>query len=213
MKPIIFVRISSMKYYKGTLNDTPENGGSYVTETGDAHESYNFDALDFNDGTSKCLGFAMLTGNKVNQIKLENITGCDAMKREDKVDGVTVVWCAKAARTQNVRVVGFYKNATVYRYHQYLDFENGYSQEFNFVADKKDCVLIPYNKRFSDNRWYVPTSGKNYADYGFGRSSVWYGGSHTDNEKEIEFVKKMLYNIENYDGENWIDERGGSNGI
>ena len=27
MKPIIFVRISSMKYYKGTMNDTPENGG------------------------------------------------------------------------------------------------------------------------------------------------------------------------------------------
>ena len=35
MKPIIFVRISSMKYYKGTMNDTPENGGSYVTENGE----------------------------------------------------------------------------------------------------------------------------------------------------------------------------------
>lgn len=215
MKPIIFVRISSMKYYKGTTNDTPENGGSYVTETGDAHECYNFDAVDFEDGTSQCLGFTMLTGKRGNeaQIKIENIVGCDALKKKETASAVTVVWCAKARNSQNMRVVGFYKNATVYRRSQYVEFDTGYVQEFNFIADKKDCVLIPWNKRFSDNRWYVPTSGKNNSSFGFGRSSIWYGGSHTDDQKEIEYVERMIDSIENYDGENWIDERGDNNGF
>ena len=73
MKPIIFVRISSMKYYKGTMNDTPENGGSYVTENGEAHECYNFEAVNFDDGKSECFGFAMITGggSKETQLKID----------------------------------------------------------------------------------------------------------------------------------------------
>lgn len=214
MKPIIFARISSMKYYKGTTNDTPENGGSYVTETGDAHEAYNFDAVNFDDGSSECLGFAMLTARRgtSSQIRIENIVGCDAMKHEDKVDGVTVVWCAKAHNSQNIRVVGFYKNATVYRYGQQLEFDTGYIQEFNFVANKEDCVLLPYQERFKAS-WYVPTSGKNHIDFGFGRASIWYGGSHTDNTEEMEFVERMIENIEQYNSENWIDEGGDDSGI
>lgn len=213
MKPIIFVRISSMKYYKGTVNDTPENGGSYVTENGEAHECYNFDAVSFDDGKSECLGFAMITGggSKETQLKIENIVGCEALKNEDYVEGVTVVWCAKACGSKSIRVVGFYKNATVFRYGQYLSFDNGYEQCFNFVADKEDCVLIPYQTRFSDSKWYIPTSGKNNFDFGFGRSSVWYGGSKTKNEKEIAFVEKMIDSIENYNGENWIDKGGDKN--
>lgn len=209
LKPIVFARIASMKYYKGiTDKDTPENGGSYVTKNGDAHECYNFDAVNFDDGKSECFGFAMITGggNCEVQLKIENIVGCANFKDEEYVEGVTVVWCAKANCTNSLRVVGFYKNATVFRHRQLLEFDNGDKQGFNFVADKEDCVLIPYQKRFSDGRWYIPTSGKNKYDFGFGRSSVWYGGSRTKNKKEIEFVEKMIENIENYDGENWIEE-------
>lgn len=215
MKPIIFVRISSMRYYKGTANDTPENGGSFVTETGEAHECYNFDAVEFDDGSCKCFGFGMITGRtgSIPQIRIENIACCDAFKHEEKVDGVTVVWCAKAYNSQSIRVVGFYKNATVYRYGQLLEFTDGYVQEFNFVANKEDCVLIPYQGRFSTAKWYVPTSGKNSVNFGFGRSSIWYGGSHTDDMDEIRFVEKMIENIDNYDGENWIDKGSEADGI
>lgn len=208
-QPIVFVRISSMNYYKGiTEKDKPENGGSYVTETGMAHECYNFDAVNFSDNTSKCLGFTMLTGRNggETQIKLENIVGCGDMKNEEELSGVTVVWCAKARSCQNIRVVGFYKNATVYRHSQFLDFDNGYVQQFNFIADKKDCVLLPYQERFSKSKWYVPTSGKNNYKFGFGRASIWYGASNTQNKDEIEFVERMINSIENYNDENWIDK-------
>lgn len=199
MKPIIFVRISSMKYYRGiTDDDMPENGGSYVSETGEAHECYNFDAVDFEDGTSQCFGFAMLTGNNVSQIRIENIPWSGVSKRDEQADGVTVVWCAKAHGSNSMRVVGFYKNATVYRHSRYLEFDNGYVQEYNFSAKKEDCVLIPFSERFSSVKWYVPTCGKQDNSFGFGRSSIWYGGSHKENDKENEFVLTMLNSIESY---------------
>ena len=41
---ILFCNIAWMKEYRGNEDgkDTPLNGGSYVDETGDAHEKYNF---------------------------------------------------------------------------------------------------------------------------------------------------------------------------
>ena len=41
---ILFGNIAWTKEYRGNedRNDTPLNGGSYVDETGDAHEKYNF---------------------------------------------------------------------------------------------------------------------------------------------------------------------------
>lgn len=44
MMRILFCNIAWMKEYRGNEDgkDTPLNGGSYVDETGDAHEKYNF---------------------------------------------------------------------------------------------------------------------------------------------------------------------------
>ena len=63
------------------------------------------------------------------------------------------------------RVVGFYKNATVYRYTQEVEFcdDNGEVcdwQEYNFIAKKEDCVLIPRHDRYTKSEWYIPLSGK-----------------------------------------------------
>ena len=214
MRPIIFARIASMNYYKGiNNNDQPENGGAFVRETNLAHECHNFDVVKFDDGKEECWGFVQLIGGSKNnelQIKIENIVGCEGYKKEEWVNGVTVVWCAKANGSKNLRVVGFYKNATVFRHYQSEDFSDDYTQYFNFAAEKKDCVLLPYHERFNNGAWYVPTSHKNNYDFGFGRSSIWYAGSKTEDKKEIEYVENMLKSIENYNGENWID-KGGEN--
>ena len=44
MMRILFCNIAWMKEYRGNEDgkDTPLNGGSYVDETGDAYEKYNF---------------------------------------------------------------------------------------------------------------------------------------------------------------------------
>lgn len=208
MKPIIFVRVADMKYYQGiTESDKPLNGGSYVNETGYAHECYNF-APVMRDGENheKCLGwFRMMGGRGAGQLHIENIVGCGALKEEGSVDGVIVVFVSKAERAQNMRAVGFYKNAKVYRTPQYDDI---YDQEFMFEARKEDCVVLPYSVRFSNNAWYVPNNSSKYAEFGFGRSNVWYAGGKGASRKELDYVERMIKSVDDYAGANWINEGG-----
>ena len=207
MKPVVFARVADMKYYQGiTDQDTPSNGGSYVNDTGLAHECYNFaPIIQDGDDYEKCLGFVMMSGGKgADQLKIKKIPGCEAFKHEDAVEGVTVVFVSRALSSKNMRVVGFYKDAVVYRYPQFMEFSGGYCQQYQFEAQKENCVLLPYSERFSNSEWYVPSSTSKYSDFGFGRSHAWFAGSKGASEKECQYVEKILSAIDNYQGENWM---------
>jgi len=209
MKPIIFARVADMYYYNGiTEKDKPVNGGAYVNETGEAHECYNFSPVKFLDGYEACLGFVMLAGAKENtdtRLHIEKIVGCEALKKDEFVHNVTVVFCSKAYNSPTMRVVGFYKNATVYRDAQFEDFVNGYVQQYNFIADKNDCVLLPYQERHKGKRWYIPMSKKRNSSFGFGRSNIWYAQGYQTDKKLYDFLESMIQNIEMYDGDNWVE--------
>ena len=209
MKPIIFARIADMKFYKGiTDTDKPVNGGSYVKDTNYAHECYNFDPVILEDKKEYCLGFTQLLGGKDPQLHIEHIVGCKGMKDALSVDNVIVVFCSKAHNSKTMRVVGFYKNATVFRDYQECLFPsedgNDYVQSYSFLAEKKDCVLLPYQERFRTGDWFVPTSGKMGYSFGYGHNNIWFAGSNTYNMDEINYVNKMIESIENYNGENMI---------
>lgn len=208
MKPIVFVRIADMYYYNGiTDKDRPVNGGAYVNETGDAHECYNFSPVEFIDEGEFCLGFSMLQSKKgVNaRFHIEKIVGCEVLKKDDFVHNVIVVFCSKAINSRTMRVVGFYKNATVFRHYQEQEFPDGYVQAYNFIAEKKDCVLLPYQERHSGKKWYIPMSKEKHTTFGFGQSNVWYAQEYKTNKKLYEFLSQMIQNIESYNGENWIE--------
>ena len=101
MMRILFCNIAWMKEYRGNEDgkDIPLNGGSYVDETGDAHEKYNFTPVNMEGREGLyCLGFFETkshNGKDVNQMRIENISGCDLLKKEESVDDVPVVYCAK----------------------------------------------------------------------------------------------------------------------
>ena len=211
MKPIIFARVADMKLYKGiTEDDRPVNGGAYVKETNYAHECCNFlpVQLEGDDEHEYCLGFTQLLGGQNPQLHIERIVGCEAMKNEAKVNDVIVVFCSKPLNGKTMRVVGFYKHATVFRDYKRCTFSSDDGKEdvqyYCFIAEKKDCVLLPYGKRFTDGSWFVPTSGKMGSSFGYGHSNIWFAGSNTDNQDEIRYVNKMIESIENYSGENMI---------
>ena len=210
MKPIIFCNIAYMKYYKGIIKgiDEPVNGGAYVKKNKDAHEAYNFDCFrGEGNETDFCIGFVMLAQslkNKTSQLHIEKINGCQLSKNEESVDGVTVVWCAKPDNIYGRRVVGWYKDATVYRCPQY-EFRNELEQEFNFIAKKENCVLLPEKERLS-SKWIVPSSGHNGYDFGFGRSNLWYAQGTESNAELKRYIENLSAQIENYNGENWIDK-------
>lgn len=73
-----------MNYYKGIIRgiDEPKNGGSYVKETLDAHEKYNFMPAHIIDSRypdgDYCLGFVetkTTSAGKRNQLNIEKIEG------------------------------------------------------------------------------------------------------------------------------------------
>lgn len=197
-----------MKYYRGiTSEDIPVSNAAYVKETGNAHEAYNFDAIEL-DGEKVCLGFVMLIGNSATselQIRIENIVGTNNLKNDEEIEGVTVVWCAKNPYGKNMRVVGFYKNATVYRHTRQAEFQDSnYVQYFNFICKEEDCVLLPYAER-NKFEWFIPASGRGGYNFGFGRSNIWFANSKDENDKADAFLRRMQENIMNYSGENLME--------
>lgn len=209
MRPIIFARVADMKYYQGiTEQDRPFNGGSYVKETGNAHECYNFDPI-IQDGQDyeKCIGyFQMSGGHGADQIHIEKIVGCELMKNEEAVKDVHVVFVSKAPSSKTMRVIGFYKNAVVYRYPKVMEFGEEYVQTYWFEAAKENCVLLPYAERHGGSKWFVPAGSSKYQEYGFGRANVWFAGGKGASEKELEYVERMIRAIDTYQGENWMDK-------
>lgn len=219
---ILFCNIAWMDYYKGTIEgkDVPRNGGSYVALHNDAHESYNFDAVTLDESVGYprgeyCLGFVETkTTNKKtrNQLNIEKIDGCGLYKNKDEVDDVLVIYCAKYpdSSTQETYVVGWYKNATVYRYNQTIEFpdtEGGiYLQDYFMIAKKEDCVLLPRPIRRKSNIWRVPRKSSGVS-YGFGQANVWFASGRTENSNLDVFLNKIVKQINEYDGENWIDKK------
>ena len=110
---MIFFNIGWMEFYKGqSAKDQIQGGGSYVQEEGMGHEVCNFAA---HRGT--VYGYVQPPKAKgqpgEGQIRIERIGGDQA----DFVTNVLVVWTATRPEGGTV-VVGWYKNATVYRYYQ-----------------------------------------------------------------------------------------------
>lgn len=204
---VLFCKISSMKYYKGHCdNDVPQNGGAFVNANGYGHEEFNFMPIESEEsGELECIGFVepKSTHGKRNSVHIEKIEGCADMKNEDFVEGVLVIWCATRDKRETT-VVGWYKDATVFRYpvEWTLNFGDGSSEDriYNVIAKAEDSTLLPYGSR-NNFKWNVP-SAKYTRAYGFGQSMLWY-----PTEPEAKgFLERLLENIESYDGENWLNE-------
>ena len=217
---ILFCNIAWMDYYKGIVKgvDEPRNGGSYVTENGDAHEAYNFASVYLSEDVGYpegeyCLGFVETKStnkNTRNQLKIEKIDGCELCKKENEVEDVLVIYCAKYpdSMVQETYVVGWYKHATVYRYYETLEFSDGkdgvFYQDYNAIARKENCVLLPRAARRKSNVWRVPRKSSGMS-YGFGQANVWFASGRSKNNNLNAFLDRIVKQIEEYKGDNWRD--------
>lgn len=52
----------------------------------------------------------------------------------------------------------------------------------------------------------MPRKSKGVA-YGFGQSNVWFAQGKEDNEYLKKFLAKIVNQIEEYDGDNWLDKQ------
>jgi HNH endonuclease len=155
---IIFFNIGWMKNYNGlTEDDKPKDGGSYDEK----HEVCNF-----TNANGRCYGFVYQTN--FGPINIDEI-GADPSF--DHIDRVTVVWTAKHVNYGTV-VVGWYRNATVYRNMQQL--ANSPIHQANDVGQFyaecaiEDAILLPEPQR----TFQIPR-GKG----GMGQHLIWYANT------------------------------------
>ncbi|MGG4676307.1 MULTISPECIES: protein NO VEIN domain-containing protein [Providencia] len=177
---ILFCNIGWMENYRGETTDKIINGGSYVSEMKTGHENRNF--LEFG---GKYYGYVR---NRGSSFDLERISGNDNIK-EPYIDGVDVIWCATSPSDGNV-VIGWYRNARVFRNIQKLDENTAkprahYDEEesYWFEADAKDSLLLPVEER----TLRVPRNGKGL----MGTSPFWYGDSR-EGADFVERVKRII---------------------
>lgn len=161
---ILFCNIGWMERYHGQQKGTDEitGGGKYVHDHGRGDEICNFVPV-----RGKLFGWVQPAGE---QIALERIGDTPD---DDKLSGVTVVWTAKRKGAGTV-VVGWYRNATVFRKKQKqpspssLHRKNKITQ-YRITAPAKDAVLLPVDERTCE----IPRQKKG----SMGQANVWYADS------------------------------------
>ncbi|MGG7195408.1 DUF3883 domain-containing protein [Clostridium butyricum] len=178
---MLFFNTAWMDFYDG-INENTEihGGGSYVEEYGYGHEIYNFKNIK-----GKVYGYAQPNGRN-------NLERLGANKDVESLSGVLLIFTA-THKDGGTFIVGWYKNATVYRDYQETTMEERrYCDEYigyYAVAEAEDAVLL--NRDECVMLFEPIPRGKG----GMGHSNVWYADS--DNMKD--FRSRVAKFIETYE--------------
>lgn len=211
---ILFCNIASMNYYKGNSRggDDPRGGGSFVDENHEGAEVFNFAPASINLENGEiveiCRGFVATKtsrSGKEQALHIEKIEGCQAGKAEAFIPGVLVIFCAPHPSYHYSHIVGWYRDAVVFRHYHWVP-RQGKDVEwpYNILARKENCVLLPVKERSQKSLWYVPRR-QTGASYGFGQANVWFAEGREENKLLDRFLTRIVNQIENYSGENWVD--------
>ena len=144
---MLFLNIARMVSYRGwTCVDVPVGAGKDLNKM----EVHNFHPY-----RGHVYGYVAAVAHS---IRVERLGAADS--EQESVDGVDVVWSAPSTRGGR-DVVGWYRNATVFR-----SLQNYTRGPYHAKASSTDYVLLPPNER-TLNIQSTQTGG-------FGTSNVWY---------------------------------------
>jgi hypothetical protein len=170
---ILFCNIGWMERYQGLRSGCQiSGGGAYVKKEGRGLEVCNF-----SPDKENLYGYVKTPGKKID------IDRIGANNNTDFIDGVTVVWTATRPTGDTV-IVGWYKDATVFRNYQKFD-KAPTAQSQNDIdgywikASFSKATLLPIDFRVFE----IPRGVKG----SIGKSNIWYADSQESNEliKEV----------------------------
>lgn len=179
--PYLFAHISWMPEYSGNPGEPIFSTHGWVLENNDAHEKWNFKPVG-----KKFLGYLPIRGKKNSEDPGEiSIEKLQSIKGAESVDGVTVIWFANNPNfPKQAYVVGWYRNATVFRKSQ----SRGH-RDYRISCDIDDATLLAPEAR----NFLVPHIRSQHGQelgYGYGQSSLWYAGGGT--ERFLEQVQEYI---------------------
>ena len=148
---ILFCNIAEMTEYKGDLkNDPLYSEAEFVKKKKYGFELYNF--LKREDGY--IYGFVQPVGEGINLEKIDPHT----LDTDDFIDGVLVIFIAPKENVTGSYIVGWYKNATVFRYTR--DYNVGKKDHsYNIKVEGENSVLIPLPERIRETHIIPPRGG------------------------------------------------------
>lgn len=169
--PIIFCNVGWMNRYNGIDGDSIERGGKFN------QHSIGHEVCNFSNNAGILYGYVQPAG----RIKVEKL---GAGKNDDFASGVTVVWTAGPESGGTV-VVGWYKDATVYREAQTIAKQSAIQKKngvntYRITAPADKAVLLPVEQR----ELIIPRAVKG----GIGQSNVWFA----DKEESQEIVNRVI---------------------
>jgi len=198
MDKIVFFNIACMKRYQGiTGGDKPMHGGAFIEEQGYGGEVYNFQPFE-----GKMYGFVEAGWNPLRCI---NIARLGAPRSAPAISGILVIWVAKQSYGKKTLVVGWYKDATVYRERQKPPVgsnrkqPNGKDAPYFVTTNKEACLLIPADMR---NFGILRASGRK-GDGGIGQSNIWYA----EDKYGAQIKPKLLKYIAKWDSQKHLAVR------
>lgn len=169
--PILFCNVGWMNKYNGIFGDSIERGGEYNKH------SIGHEVCNFTDNQGFVFGYVQPVGDS---IRIEKF---GASKKDQKIEGVTVVWTAGPDSGGTV-VVGWYQDATVYRDLQSIPKPNALQKRdgvssYRVKAQTHKATLLPIEQR----ELIIPRAVKG----GIGQSNVWFA----DKDESQEIVSRV----------------------
>jgi len=187
-----------MTYYEGPqVGDEKPIGGGSFTKQNTGCELYNFKNI-----SGQLYGYVQpYARKKRDQIVNMNLGRIDPTLAEAEIaDHVLVIFVARTKDKQ--RVIGWYKDATVYRNFQgdskTLKKRDNYC--YNFAATTAKSVLLPTSYR----KQFVPVG----SDAGIGQCNVLYTLKPNGKPRTDAWIKGVVKYINDYDGPNLLVDRG-----
>lgn len=192
---VLFARVGFMKFYQGPKpgDEKPIGGGAYNTDE-IGHEAYNF--LESNHDVYGYFQPHMKAPFEINLSRIEkNFTG-------NEIDNVLVIWFATNPIDRGQVIVGWYKNATVFKSIQMSsNLPQRENYNFNVKALKKDSVLLPLSNRKFSVGHRIPNEKKGNP----GQANAFYILDKKGEEKDTtlstnSWINSAIKYVINYDG-------------
>lgn len=172
-EPFLAVNIGWMRRYQGASLDDPiaADNFAYFTRHGhalsEAHEQWNFADTD---------GDVYAYVPRSSSIAIERL---GAQPGADAVDGVLVAFVARDPAEDELKVVGWYRNATVNRKEVYSHMRGELKVGSSIRAAAEDAFVLPV----ADRTIVIPTAQSTPG--GVGQSPLWYATEHPAKVAEI----------------------------
>lgn len=176
--PVVYFNIGWMREYAGPNPSDPTIGNhAYLGSHTHGAEAYNF---------APAPGGLLYGYRPPGSRERVNIDRLGAAPGDEYIDGVTVVWIARERSSGTSVIVGWYRNARVWRNARSSDHVlNGERHAWSVQGQVADSVLVPVIARD-----FRVQSSRTAPGTGFGQKPTWYG--HPDVDRRVwNYIRKF----------------------